>query len=147
MLPRWHILLGAIFTLIVHFLVPDAGLIELLALFFSSFMIDLDHYLASVIKAGTWKLSDSFEYHRKKGKIQQDEKKRGIFRKGDFHLFHTLEFHMLIFAIGLVMPIFMFIFIGMAFHSITDIVSLTKSGHIYRREFFFAHWVYSKLSK
>jgi len=139
MLPRWHIFLGAVFTLILYYF--ETNLLYLSLVFLSSFLIDFDHYAASVIKTGKLSLLASFEYHKKQEIIEQKERKRGIRRKGDFHLFHTIEFHLLIFLLGFVWIGFWFIFIGMAFHSILDIISMAKERVLYRREFLLINWL------
>src|SRR3989344_8531698 len=121
MLPRWHILLGAIFTLVIWLFVPEISFLYLALLFLSSFLIDFDHYAASGIKTGKWGLKDSFQYHEKLGKEELKELKKGIRRKGDFHLFHTLEFHVIVGLLGILWAGFFFIFIGMFFHSLLDV--------------------------
>jgi len=123
-LPRWHILLGGMFSLILWIAVPQISLTNLALVFLSSFLIDFDHYLASLIKTKKIRLKHSFEYHKDIGIQQQKDLKKGIKRKGDFHLFHTLEFHILIALLSIFFSPFLYIFIGMLFHSILDIISL-----------------------
>jgi hypothetical protein len=74
-----------------------------------------------------------------------EEKGRGIFKKGDFHIFHTFEFHALVLAIGLIFNPFLYIFIGMLFHSLLDLADLTVKDEVYRREFFLTNWVRKKI--
>lgn len=145
MLPRWHIILGAIFTLIVWYLSPGISLIYLVALFLSSFLIDLDHYINASIKNKHPSLSKSFHYYKKLDERLEKEKSKGIRKKGDFHLFHTLEFHALIAFIGYFTPLFFYIFIGMVFHSLLDIEDLLYKDRIYIREFFFFNWLREKV--
>ena len=147
MLPRWHILLGAIFTLIIWISIPEMQSYFLALIFLSSFLIDFDHYVASGLKTGKWKLSDSFKYHKK---ILIQEKKnvaRGIKKKGDFHLFHTLEFHLIIGVLGFFWAGFFYVFIGMVFHSFLDVLSLMHGGVFHVREFFFTNWLRRKIRK
>lgn len=146
MLPRTHILFGGIFAIILWLVAPSIPLMYLGLVWFASVFIDFDHYAASVIKAGTWRLRDSFEYHRKLGKIEIEEKKKGIKRRGDFHLFHTVEFHLLVGLLGvLVWEGFYYLFIGMVFHSLLDVYSILKRGVFYRREYFLSAWVARKI--
>jgi len=145
MLPGRHILLGALFTLLVWIIYPQTNLIYLFLVFFASVFIDFDHYAASVIKTGRWSLKESFRYHDIEGKKAEAEKKRGIRRTGDFHLFHTVEFHLVVFAIGFVWIGFWYILAGMIFHSILDIIAMAYDGFLYRREFFFFNWLRKKI--
>ena len=145
MIPRWHIVLGLIFTAIVYFSVPGIEWYFLLLIFLSSFLIDFDHYVASVIKTGNIGLFKSFEYHRKMQKVEKKENEKGIRQRGDFHLFHTIEFHALIGLLGLFWVGFVYIFIGMVFHSLIDVISLIHEDRTYRREFFFFNWIRNKI--
>lgn len=145
MLPRWHIILGALFTLLLWFVAPNIGWVNLLLVFFASFLIDFDHYAASVMKSGKIGLFHSFEYHKKLNAQGDKEKARGIKIKGDFHLFHTLEFHLLVALLGIFWTPFFYIFVGMVFHSLLDIISMMYMGVMYRREFFFFNWVRRKI--
>jgi hypothetical protein len=145
MLPRWHVVWGFVFTGILWYYVPNIGYINLLLVFLASFLIDFDHYLTSVKKTGKLGLGVSFEYYKDVHKIEKKENARGIRRKGDFHLFHTLEFHILIGLLGLVWVGFFYIFLGMIFHSLLDVVWLLYADRFYRREYFFSGWISRKL--
>ena len=144
MIPRWHIILGAIFTLVIWIFAQNLSWIFLLLIFLSSFLVDLDHYIVSAIKTGKLNLGHSFEYHKKMKAIELAEKAKGIKRKGDFHLFHTIEFHVLIGIIGMFFVPFFYVFIGMVFHSLIDILYMTYQGRFYRREYFFFNWLRNK---
>ncbi len=146
MLPRWHVFWGAVFTAILYFSIPGISLFYLALIFLSSFLIDFDHYLASVMKARTWRLRDSFEYHRKAGIKENKEIKAGIKRKSDFHLFHTVEFHALVGLLGILWAGFFYVFIGMIFHSLLDLGYLTYYGKLHRREYFFFNKIANKLN-
>jgi hypothetical protein len=141
MIPRWHILYGFIFTILIWIIAPSISLINLSLIFLSSFLIDFDHYICSFIKSGHISLRKSFDYHKKKGIEQQNEKKKGIRRKGDFHLFHTIEFHLLVALLGIFFTPFLYIFIGMTFHSLLDVYDLRKKDFMYRREYFLTNWL------
>jgi hypothetical protein len=145
MLPRWHIFLGAVFTLIIWIVAPEIPLLYLALVFLSSFLIDFDHYVSSGLNCGRWRLTNSFEYYRELEKIELREKKKGIKRRGDFHLFHTVEFHVLVGLLSLVWIGFFYIFIGMFIHSMLDLIDMANRGRIYRREFFFFNWVREKM--
>ncbi|MBS3098803.1 hypothetical protein J4462_01175 [Candidatus Pacearchaeota archaeon] len=141
MYPRSHILFGAIFTLIIWYISPEISPLYLALIFLSSFLIDFDHYLSSVIKTKEYSLKKSFIYHNKKLEEEKREIARGIRKKSDFHLFHTIEFHVLVGLLGLFWSGFFYIFIGMIFHSLLDVIGLLSRGAFHRREYFFFEWL------
>lgn len=145
MLPRWHIFFGAIFTLVVWYFVPKINYIYIALLFLSSFLIDFDHYVAGFLKTRKLSLRESFKYHNKLMEKEKAENKKGIRVRGDFHLFHTVEFHALIGLLGLLWAGFFYIFVGMIFHSLIDVISLLRGDRFYRREFFFFNWLRKRI--
>ncbi len=145
MLPRWHIVLGALFTLLFWIVAPQTHWYYLAVLFLSSFLIDFDHYVCAASKGENISLKKSFDYHKDAQKIEQKEYRRGIKRKGDFHLFHTVEFHLLIGVLGIFWSVFFYIFIGMIFHSLIDVFDMVSKDRLYRREYFFFNWLRKKI--
>lgn len=147
MLPRKHILYGFLFTLIFWFFSPKTQIINLFLIFLSSFLIDFDHYIQAVLKTKNLNLQNSLEYHNKQEKIFQKNHKKRIRKKADFHIFHTLEFHILIAGLSILWTPFFYILMGMIFHSILDIFSMLQKDRLYLREFFFFNWVRKKIFK
>lgn len=145
MLPRWHIFWGAIFSLFIWEFVGEIKYEYTLLIFLSSIFIDLDHYINAVIKNKNLHLGRAFDYHKDMAKIQEGERKKGIRKKGDFHLFHTIEFHLFIALIGIFWTPFFYIFIGMVFHSFLDFFYLINKDYLYRREYFFFKWISDKI--
>ena len=145
MLPRWHILFGTMFTLLIFIASPEINLIYLTLLFLSTFLIDFDHYLCSILKTKKIGLFHSFAYHDEMKEQAIKDRAKGIRERGDFHIFHTLEFHILVGLLGFVWIGFFYIFIGMIFHSLLDIVSLLYEDFMYEREFFFVAWFYRRI--
>ena len=144
MLPRWHIFFGAIFTLLILLLVPQISFLYLILVFLSSIFIDFDHYVICFLKTKKWKIGDVFEYHRKQGIQERKEIAKGVRKKSDFHLFHTVEFHFLIGLSSIFWTGFFYIFLGMMFHSLLDVSDLLNRGSFHRREYFFFNWVRRK---
>ena len=148
MIPRWHILFGALFAALIWVAAPKTNLIFILLVFLSAFLIDFDHYMCSVLKTKKLGLFHSFEYHKQMDREEKERKKKGIRQKGDFHLFHTIEFHVLVGLLGLWWIGFFYIFLGMIFHSLLDIYSLLFIGReMYRREFFLVAWIWKKFNR
>ncbi len=147
MLPRWHILWGAVFVALVKILIPNTPNYSLALIFFSTVFIDFDHYLASISKTNSLSLKKSLQYYREHIKFEKKQQEKGIKEKGHFFLFHTLEFHFVIAVIGLYFKPFVFILIGMILHSILDLISMANRRLIYRREFLLTKWIMEQTSK
>ncbi|MEI6849440.1 MAG: hypothetical protein WCK29_00215 [archaeon] len=137
MLPRWHILLGFLFSLLIYVIFPQISLISLSLVFLSSFLIDFDHYLIAVIKTKKLGLFNAFAYFKKLDREEQLKLKKGIKQRGPLMVFHTVEFHILVLLAAIfIHPLFYSILVGMLFHSIIDILSLKSRDILYHREFF-----------
>lgn len=143
MLPRWHILYGALFSIILYFFLPDPNIFYLVLVFLSSFLIDFDHYASIALKTKNLGLHDNFEMHRKRLEQQKRDLKNKVYRKGpDFHLFHTIEFHLAVFFLGFIWTPFSYIFIGMFFHSMLDLISMAPAGVCHRRYYFLVEYLF-----
>ena len=116
-------------------------------LFLSSFLIDFDHYACSVLKTRRLSLFHAFHYHEEADKKAAIDKAKGIKERGDFHLFHTIEFHIFIGLLSLLWIGFFYIFLGMIFHSLIDLASLLYDKEMYKREFFLINWFYKKFKQ
>jgi len=67
-------------------------------------------------------------------------------KKDQLHIFHTIEFWILMFVLSFVNFIFLLIFAGMVFHLIFDFVEyiyeeISKKGHKSTRAFSFIMWL------
>jgi hypothetical protein len=144
MLPRWHLILGIAFTLAVWIAAPQIHPAYLILVFFGTFFIDFDHYTNSVLQTKKWSLKNALKHHEKLKKIEKREIASGIKKKGNFHLFHTVEFHIFIGALGLIFLVFFYVFLGMVFHSLLDLIDLLVSRRFHRREYFFFNWLRKK---
>lgn len=144
MIPRWHIFLGAIFTGIIWFFIPTLNWTYLLTIFLASVLIDLDHYFCAAYKIKKLSLLRCLDYYTALNKKHEIEKKRGIRQKGDFHVFHTIEFHIFIALLIYFSGYFFFIFVGMVFHSLCDLLWLLAKDRLYLREYFLFSWFKNK---
>jgi hypothetical protein len=102
--------------------------------------------MCAVIKNRSLSLRKAFKYHDILGAIARKEIKKGIKRRGDFHIFHTVEFMTFVGVLGFVWTGFFYIFIGMVFHSLLDVIYMTYYHGLFRREFFLANWITRKLT-
>lgn len=146
MLPRYHILSGIVFTFAICFLFPQTPIIFLALFLLSSFIMDFDHYIVAAMKNSHLSLFKAFHYHKVQGEINAQNHRKGIFKKGDFHLLHTIEFHTFILVLGFAWPGFFYIFAGMLLHSLLDIIYIISvHGSLYSREFSLANWISKKI--
>lgn len=133
MFPKWHILFGAIFALGLHYFY-NIGILNSIVVFFASVLIDVDHYIYYAIRKNIWNLSKTYREHKTLPKNH----------KPMLHIFHTSEFLVLILIFSLFNQIFLFIFIGLLFHSIIDIIDFIAVGKLGCREFFITRYILSK---
>lgn len=137
MLPKWHAFWGLVLVSFFKFLVPESNYISLFLIFFASVFIDFDHYLATAVKTKKWSIKHAIrQNYEKRKQIMELKKNNDLCKKGDFHIFHTIEAHLFIGLIGLIFAPFFFILIGMFFHSILDIIWMVRHDLIHAREFF-----------
>jgi len=137
MLPRWHIILGFIFCIIFKIISPDTEYLSLFLIWFASVFIDFDHYLSAGFKHKKWNpieaINHNIDYREQMIELK---KEKDSCEKGDFHIFHTLESHIIIGIIGIFFTPFFFIFIGMTLHSILDLIWMVRHDVLNSREFF-----------
>lgn len=130
MLPKWHVLFGFLFAYIIYWFtsitVIDASLI-----FLSSVLIDLDHYLWIAKRKKYFNLKKAYCWH----------KSLPLRHKPIMHIFHTIEFLLFVLILGLFFKIFFFIFIGMLFHSILDVIDMVYNKKFRCREFSFVKYL------
>jgi hypothetical protein len=129
MLPKYHISLGFIFSLIIY-LFFNISFINFSLIFLSSFLIDFDHYLWYLFKTKDWNLMNCVrELTKRRDKIlkltfnEREKIKRGVY------LFHGIEFWILLICLSLLFDWFFFIFLGVIFHMLLDFIEM-----IYTRE-------------
>ncbi len=130
MLPKYHIILGFLFSLILYLIFPFISLSGFLIIFFSSFLIDVDHYLYYFFIKKDSNLKNAYRYFFEK-------RKKGLssikFIKNKpnprMYLLHGLEILIIIFILGnFINKIFLFIFIGFAFHLLLDLIEQIYYG-------------------
>ncbi|MBI2004016.1 hypothetical protein HYS72_00975 [Candidatus Pacearchaeota archaeon] len=132
MLPKYHLVLGFLFSLVLFIFFPFISLLGFLIIFASSVLIDVDHYLYYVFKNKIFSINkayNSFFEQRKKLLAKSLEEKRTKIANPLMYLFHGIEVLLIIFILGIfVNKIFLFIFIGFSFHLFLDIVEQIYYG-------------------
>lgn len=128
MLPKWHILFGFLFAILVANIFKIEPFNSLL-LFLSSFLIDFDHYLYYVYKKRSFNLKKAYFFLKKRDRasFQLPLKKRKKTFLGYF-IFHGLELILLLVLLGfLIHSCFFYISLGAFFHLTTDIFYKKKT--------------------
>jgi len=127
MLPKYHILIGFLVSLIIVFTfnIPWIGG---LIIFLSSFLIDVDHYLYYVFKERDISLKNAYNYFLKiRDKVNKNKKNY----KPLFIIFHgveTLIILLIFISLNFFRDFFSWILIGFIIHLSLDYIDYIKSG-------------------
>ncbi len=134
MLPKWHILFGAIFSALFY-LIFKISIFNSILIFLSSVFIDIDHYAWYVNKKKDFSLKNAYIF------LKLFKKPKPIMM-----LFHTIEFLLIVFLLSFFWKGFLFILIGMLFHSLLDIIEMSYENELHFREFFLLSYLLSDKS-
>ena len=123
MMPKWHVLLGGMFSLFLIALFNFTW-INGLIIFLSSVMIDLDHYFLYVLRKRKLSPKRFWRESLKKIKIwkgfSKEEKK--LHKEAHF-LLHGLEMLLVLLVLSFFWKVFFFIFLGFSFHILLDLLN------------------------
>lgn len=123
MLPKYHILFGFLFVILLYLLFPQLNFLALSIIFFSSFLIDVDHMFyysikkknLNPLKAYLWFVNNV----KRTLSLPMNERKK-IY--SGFYIFHGVEWIIILFLLGVfIHPFFTYIGIGFVFHMLVDI--------------------------
>jgi len=121
--PKIHIFAGIVLITFLHFIFPSLTLFNLSIIFFSSWLIDVDHYFYYIAKEKDFNLTKCYEWHKlhlhETMNLPMNERKK---RYTGFYIFHGVEPLIILFLLGIfVSQFFFFIFIGTFFHMFMDV--------------------------
>jgi len=133
MLPKWHILFGAIFSLIL-FLFFRVSLFYSIIVFLASVFIDIDHYFFYVKRKKDWNLKRAFKWY-----VALEKNHKPI-----MNIFHNIEFLILILIISFFYNIFFFILIGSLLHLIIDVIYLVLTDRMGTKELLLTRYLLTK---
>ena len=123
MRPKIHLIVGIFFVIVLNFIFPQIGFLNLSIILFSSVLIDGDHYLYYILRTGNFNLIKCYKWydtHLKKTLNLPINERKKIYT--GFYLFHGIEPLIILFLFGISFSqFFMFIFIGFLLHFIVDI--------------------------
>lgn len=137
MLPKHHIIAGAMASLLIYLISP-VTITQTIIIFISSFIIDLDHYLYHIFKKRDFNFFNARKWFLKKRKIYMklSVQERNKY-KGYILIFHGIEFWILLLILSLFNKIFLFMLLGISIHMFLDYLEI----------FYLKEPLYSKFSQ
>ena len=138
MLPKTHLVIGAIFSLFLFILFPKVGLIEATLIFFSSSLLDIDHYIYYVYHKKSWNLKKAYKWFvlRVKELKKLPKEEQGKYKK-PLLIFHGIEFWWIFIFLSFLFPLTFWILIGILLHTFLDIIEAIND----------TSWIIGKLSQ
>lgn len=143
MLPKIHVLVGLIFSILFYFIL-NISLIGVLLIFLSSFLIDTDHFFWYIYRKKSFNLKESYFWFKEKRKqwLQLSENQREKYKR-PYLIFHSIEFWIILVLLSFLNKLFLFILLGIIIHIILDYIEI-----IYLKEKFYMKfsliWVFIK---
>ena len=146
MMPKHHIIIGALATIIIYLTLPITNL-QAIIIFLSSFLIDVDHFLIYIIQQKDTSLKNARTYFKKRRTkwfaLKNNEQAK---YKRYIYMFHGIEFWILLLIISTYYPIVLFILYGFIIHMTLDYIEFIQ----YKQPFlakFSQLWVYQTNKK
>ncbi len=133
MLPKTHAILGIISSILIYFIFKIT-FFEAFLIFFASVFTDFDHYTWYVLKKKDFSLKNAYIFQKKEMHIKH---------KPIMHIFHTIEFLILILILSYFFNLLWFLLIGMLFHSFLDIIDMQYRGILNLREYSLTRYIMS----
>ncbi|OIO39801.1 hypothetical protein AUJ61_03400 [Candidatus Pacearchaeota archaeon CG1_02_30_18] len=150
MLPKFHILIGLLFSIGCYTIFSFVSLIGAGLIFLSSVLIDFDHYIYYIFKKKSFSLKKAYNWFKKKGKqfskIPKNKRKSYAL---NFSFFHGLEWVFIFSLFGkLFNNYFYFIAIGIFLHLVLDwIHSYHTMGRFFKISIIFDYFNNKNLKK
>ena len=128
MLPNIHLTLGAIYSYVLFLLFPEIGVLGFLIIFFSSFLIDIDHYIYYVFKKKNLHPIRAIKWFFKNRDIlsSYSKQERREFYTGLYFL-HGIEILLVLILLVFVSEYFLYVLIGFGFHIFLDLIETLSS--------------------
>jgi len=150
MLPKFHILIGLLFSIGCYTIFSFVSLIGAGLIFLSSVLIDFDHYIYYIFKKKSFSLKKAYNWFKKKGKqfskIPKNKRKSYAL---NFSFFHGLEWVFIFSLFGkLFNNYFYFIAIGIFLHLVLDLIhSYHTMGRFFKISIIFDYFNNKNLKK
>jgi len=124
MLPKTHIILGIIFSILIYFIFK-VSLFDITLIFLASVFIDFDHYIWYFYEKKSLNLKHAYYWfieNRKKW-LMLSKKQRGDYKRV-YLIFHSIEFWIFLLILSFINRIFLLILVGVLFHMIFDYIEI-----------------------
>jgi hypothetical protein len=135
MLPKWHVLIGLLVTILLKLTTSIEPLL-LLAFFLATFLIDIDHYFFFVLRKKNFDPFSSYNWFIEKEKeylrIPFNERQR---YKKPVMIFHGIEFWALLVLLSFASEVFIMIFWGIMVHMLADFACLFLKNEPFYQKF------------
>jgi hypothetical protein len=122
MYPKYHIIFGAIITLIIYLIIPIT-LLQATIIFFSSVLIDFDHYLLYILKKKNLSLKKAIKLF-----VNDREKFLKLKEKSKFKyhiiIFHGVEFWIILLILAQFYSVIYYVLIGILIHMVFDLIEV-----------------------
>ena len=147
MLPKYHIIIGFISSLIIY-LIFSITILQAVIIFFSSFLIDFDHYLLYIYKKKDFSLKKAVNYFKEKRRkgIARNLDERKKYKKAIF-IFHGIEFWLLLIILSFYINLIWFVLLGIAIHIFLDYIDLINNKDSLYSKFSQFYFYYSNKKK
>jgi len=124
MLPKYHIITGAILTPLIYSIFPIT-ILQATIIFFSSFLIDVDHYLLYIFQTKdlSFKRARKYFIKRRKRWISLPLNEREKYKRPIF-IFHGIEFWLLLILLTNYTSLIWFVLLGILIHITLDYIDL-----------------------
>lgn len=125
MYPRWHIIVGLLVAELIFLVFPSIGVPGFLAIFFSSFLMDIDHYVYYIARKKSLCFSGSLKWFSDINEVSKrvPKKDRKHFYSGIYFL-HGTEALVILIVLTFFNKLFFYVFLGFIVHQILDLVEL-----------------------
>jgi len=132
MYPSKHVTYSLFILLFFLIILPYGGIFPYTLIFLSSILIDTDHYLLYAYRKKNLSLVKAWKWYLMLANNPKEGQKQIPF----LHFFHTVEFLAFVFILSFFYKIFLWVFIGIAFHGLLDILSMKEKKLFEQREYF-----------
>ncbi len=124
MLPKYHVVIGFLASLIIH-LIFQITFIQFLVIFLSSVLIDADHYFLYILRKKDFSLRKAINYFKERRKkwLSMKPEKRKNYKRAIF-IFHGFEFWILLIIIANYINLIWFVLLGIFIHMFLDYIDI-----------------------
>jgi hypothetical protein len=138
MLPKTHVIAGIILSFAIFLLWPAIGLFYLLIFFFSSILIDFDHYLYFIWAKKDFSLAHAYKWFvAKRDFIRSLPLSKKAKYQHAVLIFHGIELWVIVLLLSFIHPMFVYVLFGITIHMFFDFIEII----------YYKNPIYSKISQ